>query len=67
MKKRRHSYAAVGMLLGIFGGGGLATILVATTGDAVYFAAVGIGLALGLILGAAFGGAKLARQKRQVN
>ena len=58
MKDRRHSYTELGMLLGLFVGGGLATILFATTGNAVYFALVGIGLALGLALGAAFEGGR---------
>lgn len=53
MKGQRYSYAQLGMLLGLFVGGGLAVILIATTGNAVYFGIVGIGLALGLGLGAA--------------
>jgi hypothetical protein len=58
MKKRKYSYTELGMLLGLFVGGGLATILFTTTGKAVYFAIVGVGLALGLGLGAAFDGAR---------
>lgn len=63
MKHRRYSYTEWGMLLGLFVGGGLATILFVTTGQAVYFAIVGIGLALGLGLGAAFDGARRSEQK----
>lgn len=62
MKQRRYSYTELGMLLGIFAGGGLATILFATTGNVVYFALVGIGLALGLGLGAAFEGSRQQRE-----
>ena len=58
MKERRYRYTEIGMLLGLLVGGGLATILFATTGQATYFAVVGIGLALGLALGAAFDGAQ---------
>lgn len=56
MKGRRYSYTELGMLLGLFVGGGLAIIMYATTGNVVYYALVGIGLALGLGLGAAFEG-----------
>lgn len=62
MKGHRYSYTELGMLLGLFAGGGLAIILFATTGKATYFGIVGIGLALGLGLGAAFDGAKRPEQ-----
>lgn len=62
---RRISYAELGMLLGLFAGGGLATILFVTTGKAVYFALVGIGLAVGLGLGAAFDGSQ--RSAKEAN
>jgi hypothetical protein len=39
-------------------GTGLGAILAAMTGDATYFAVSGIGLALGLGLGAAFDGSR---------
>ena len=65
MEKRQPSYSELGMLLGIFVGGGLATILAATTGNPVYYVFVGISLALGLSLGAAFGGRRLACKKRR--
>lgn len=58
MKSRKYRYTELGMLFGIFVGGGLATILFTMTGNATYFAIVGIGLALGLSLGAAFDGAQ---------
>jgi len=53
-KDRRYSATTWGMLLGLFVGAGLATILFATTGEATYFGLVGVGLALGLGLGAAY-------------
>ena len=62
MNERRYSHTQLGMLLGLFGGGGLAVILFATTGNAVHFALVGVGLALGLSLGAAFDRAKRSEQ-----
>jgi hypothetical protein len=52
--ENRNSPTAWGMLLGLFIGAGLATMLFATTGEAMYFGLVGVGLALGLGLGAAF-------------
>ncbi|MEJ2208868.1 MAG: hypothetical protein P8129_07510 [Anaerolineae bacterium] len=64
MKDRRYSYTELGMLLGLFVGGGLATILFATTGKVVYFALVGMGLALGLALGAAFDGGRRQGQNK---
>ena len=63
MRDRKYGYSELGMLLGLFVGGGLATILFATTGKATYFAIVGIGLALGLGLGAAFDRARSSAQK----
>jgi hypothetical protein len=42
------------MLFGIFVGGGRAVVLFAATGNAIYFAIVGIGLALGLSLGVGY-------------
>lgn len=65
MKNRRYSYTELGMLLGLFVGGGLATILFVTTGEAVYFAMVGVGLALGLGLGAAFDGANRSANRSE--
>ena len=64
MMVRRISYTELGMLLGLFAGGGLATILFVTTGKAVYFALVGIGLAVGLGLGAAFDGSQRSTTQR---
>jgi len=49
---RKHRGAELGMLLGIFVGGGVSTLLFAWTGNAMSFIAVGIGLAVGLAIGA---------------
>jgi hypothetical protein len=51
------------MLLGLFIGAGLATIMFATTGEAIYFGLVGVGLALGLGLGAALDGEPRSERK----
>ena len=53
MKARRYGYTELGMLLGIFVGGGLAVVLFSSTGRATYLGIAGIGLALGLGVGAA--------------
>jgi hypothetical protein len=53
MNERDYTYTGLGMLLGIFVGGGLAAVMFAITGQAFYFSVVGIGLTLGLRLGAA--------------
>jgi hypothetical protein len=62
MKVKGYNYSELGMLLGTYSGGGLATILFAATGIATYFAFGGIGLALGLGLGAAFEGSMRSAQ-----
>jgi len=60
---RRYSTTTWGMLLGLFIGAGLATIMFATTGEAIYFGLVGVGLALGLGLGAAIDRAPRSEQE----
>jgi hypothetical protein len=62
MNERKYSYAQLGMLIGIFVGGGLATVLFVTTGEATYFGLMGVCLALGLGLGAAFDRTKAQQQ-----
>lgn len=52
MEKRKYNYAQLGLLFGIFIGGGLGVVLFSSTGDAVYFAVIGAGAAIGLLLGA---------------
>jgi hypothetical protein len=66
MSKRTYSYTELGMLLGLFVGGGLAIIMFATTGEAIYFGIVGVGLALGLGLGAAFEGKRRVEEQGEV-
>jgi hypothetical protein len=51
MDKQQYSYAQLGMLFGIFVGGGLGVVLFASTGNAAFFALAGAGLAVGLALG----------------
>lgn len=63
MSERKYRYAEIGMLFGLFVGGGLAIILFATTGNAVYFAVVGVGLAVGLILSAGYDQSKRQEQE----
>jgi hypothetical protein len=53
MKEQKYTYAQLGMLFGIFVGGGLGVVLFATTMNAVYLAIAGAGAAIGLVLGAA--------------
>ncbi len=65
MNERKYGYTELGMLLGIFVGGGVATIMFVTTGQATYFGLVGMGLALGLGLGAAFDGRRRADDERR--
>ena len=52
MDKRTVTYAQLGMLFGIFVGGGLGVGLFATTGEVLYLAIAGAGAAMGLVLGA---------------
>ena len=52
--------AAVGMMMGLFVGSGIAVVLFAITGNALSFVAAGIGVALGLLTGA---GAERARDE----
>lgn len=54
MQKQKYTYAQLGMLFGIFVGGGLGTVLFVSTGNAVYFTFVGVGVGFGLALGAGF-------------
>lgn len=52
MEKPKYTYTQLGMLFGIFIGGGLGVLLFSMTGNAVYFAVAGAGTAIGLVLGA---------------
>jgi hypothetical protein len=52
MARRTYSKTELGMLFGIFVGGGLGTVLFVSTGDPLYIALTGVGLVIGLIIGA---------------
>lgn len=52
MEKRKPTYTQLGMLFGIFIGSGIGVLLFVLTQNALYFTVVGIGLVLGLIIGA---------------
>jgi len=58
MDKKTVSYTAWGMLFGTFVGGGIGTLLLAMTGQALYLIVTGLGTALGLIFGAGLDRAK---------
>jgi len=62
METAKYNCTQLGMLLGIVAGGGLATILFATTGRAEMWLIAGIGTALGLILGAGFERARRSQE-----
>ena len=51
MGQRKYSGAEFGMLMGMVVGGGLGTILFASTGNPVFIAVTGVGLVVGLITG----------------
>ena len=52
MEKRKYTYTELGMLFGIFIGGGAGTVLFASTGNVLYLTIGGVGVATGLVLGA---------------
>lgn len=52
MGKKKYTYAQLGMLIGIIIGGGIGVLLFIFTENALYFTIIGVGLALGLIIGA---------------
>ena len=54
MEKPKYSYTQIGMLFGIFIGGGIGVLLFVFTNNALAFTVTGIGLVIGLIFGAGF-------------
>jgi hypothetical protein len=52
MKERKVTHTQLGMLFGIFVGGGLGVSLFAITGEVLFIAGAGAGAAIGLVLGA---------------
>ena len=53
MEKRNYSYKQLGMLFGIFIGGGIGILLFAFTNNPIYITVTGVGLVVGLLIGAA--------------
>jgi len=52
MDKKQYNYTQLGMLFGIFVGGGIGVLLFVFTENPLYFTLTGLGLAFGLIIGA---------------
>lgn len=65
MERRTYTYAQLGMLFGIFVGGGLGVVLFAVTGEALYIAIAGAGAAIGLVLGAGIDNYRQAKSKEE--
>jgi hypothetical protein len=53
MEKRKYSYTQLGMLFGIFIGGGIGVLLFVFTNNPIYISVTGVGLVVGLLIGAA--------------
>lgn len=53
MEKRKYSYTQLGMLFGIFIGGGIGVLLFVFTNNPIYISITGIGLVIGLLIGTA--------------
>lgn len=56
MNEQRTNYQEIGMLVGVIIGSAAGTVMVIITGQAFYFGLVGVGLALGAGMGAAYDG-----------
>lgn len=52
MEKRKYSYTQIGMLFGIFIGGSIGVLLFIFTGEPIAFTITGLGLVVGLLIGA---------------
>jgi hypothetical protein len=52
MEKKQPSYSQLGMLFGIAIGGGIGVLLFVFSNDALFFSVTGIGLVVGMIIGA---------------
>ena len=52
MENKKPTYTQLGMLFGIIVGAGIGTLLFVLTGNPLYFTVVGVGLVIGLIIGA---------------
>lgn len=53
MEKRKYTYAQLGMLFGIFIGGGVGVWLFIFTENPIFFTVTGLGLVIGLLIGTA--------------
>ena len=53
MEKRKYTYAQLGMLFGIFIGGGVGVWLFIFTENPIFFSVTGLGLVIGLLIGTA--------------
>jgi len=51
MEKRKYTYAQLGMLFGIFIGGGVGVWLFIFTENPIFFSVTGLGLVIGLLIG----------------
>jgi CDP-diglyceride synthetase len=54
MAEKKTSYTQLGMLFGIIIGGGIGVLLFVFTNNPLYFTGAGLGLVIGLILGAGY-------------
>ncbi|MFW5713434.1 MAG: hypothetical protein ACOCYU_02060 [Brevefilum sp.] len=54
MEEKKYSYTQLGMLSGIIIGAGIGVLLFVFTNNPIYFAGAGVGLVIGLILGAGY-------------
>lgn len=53
MEKRKYTFAQLGMLFGIFIGGGVGVWLFIFTENPIFFSVTGLGLVIGLLIGTA--------------
>ena len=53
MENKKYSYTQLGMLFGIFIGGAVGVLLFVFTSNPIYISAAGVGLVIGLLIGAA--------------
>ena len=53
MEKRKYTYTQLGMLFGIFIGGGIGILLFVLTNNPIFISVTGVGLVIGLLIGAA--------------
>lgn len=54
MSEKKYNYTQLGMLFGIIIGGGIGVLAFSITNNPLYFTGAGVGLVIGLILGAGY-------------